>query len=110
MLWATLAFSALFYFMGAFLRRPAVVAIVYAFFLEVIFGNMPGYLKRISIGFYTRCMMYEAAGDFGVQPERPDIFLPVDGTTALAVLVGLTVALLAIGMVVFSRAEYREIV
>ncbi len=60
-LWATLAFSALFYLMGAFFRRPAVVAIVYAFFLEVIFGNMPGYLKRISIGFYTRCMMFEAA-------------------------------------------------
>jgi len=71
-----------------FFRRPAVVAIVYAFFLEVIFGNMPGYLKRISIGFYTRCMMYEAAQDYGVQPERPDIFLPVSGPTALAVLIG----------------------
>jgi ABC-2 type transport system permease protein len=109
-LWATLAFSALFYLMGAFFRRPAVVAIVYAFFLEVIFGNMPGYLKRISIGFYTRCMMYEAAQDYGVQPERPDIFLPVSGPTALAVLIGLTIVLLGIGMVVFSRSQYQEIV
>ncbi len=71
---------------------------------------MPGYLKRISIGFYTRCMMYEAAQDFGVQPERPDIFLPVDSVTALAVLVGLTVVLLGIGMAVFSRSQYQEIV
>lgn len=109
-LWSTLAFSALFYLMGAFFRRPAVVAIVYAFFLEVIFGNMPGFLKRISIGFYTRCMMYEAAGDYGVQPERPDIFLPVDGTTALIVLIGLTIALLGIGIVIFSRSQYQEIV
>jgi ABC-type transport system involved in multi-copper enzyme maturation permease subunit len=109
-LWATLAFSALFYFMGAFFRRPAVAAIVYAFFLEVIFGNMPGYLKRVSIGFYTRCMMYESANNFGVQPERPDIFLPVDGVTAVAVLIGLTVVLLGAGMVVFSRSQYREIV
>jgi hypothetical protein len=109
-LWATLAFSALFYFMGAFFRRPAVAAIVYAFFLEVIFGNMPGYLKRVSIGFYTRCMMYESASHFGVQPERPDIFLPVDGVTAVAVLIGLTVVLLGAGMVVFSRSQYREIV
>lgn len=107
---ATLAFSALFYFMGAFFRRPAVAAIVYAFFLEVIFGNMPGYLKRVSIGFYTRCMMFDAASTFGIQPERPDIFLPVDGTTALAVLLGLTIALLGIGMVVFSRAQYQEII
>jgi ABC-type transport system involved in multi-copper enzyme maturation permease subunit len=109
-LWASLAFSALFYFMGAFFRRPAVVAIVYAFFLEVIFGNMPGFLKRVSIGFYTRCMMFEAAQDYGLQPERPDIFLPVSGPMALAVLVGLTVALLGIGMVVFSRSQYQEIV
>jgi hypothetical protein len=109
-LWATLAFSSLFYLMGAFFRRPAVVAIVYAFFLEVLFGNMPGYLKRISIGFYTRCMMYEAAQDFGVQPERPDIFLPVDGVTALIVLVGLTIALLGAGMVVFARSQYQEVV
>jgi ABC-type transport system involved in multi-copper enzyme maturation permease subunit len=109
-LWATLAFSALFYLMGAFFRRPAVVAIVYAFFLEVIFGNMPGYLKRISIGFYTRCMMFESAQDYGLQPERPDIFLPVGGPMALAVLVGLTITLLGIGMVVFSRSQYQEIV
>ncbi len=107
---ATLAFSSLFYFMGATFRRPAVAAIVYAFFLEVIFGNMPGYLKRISIGFYARCMMFDAAGDFGVQPERPEIFLPVDGTTALAVLLGLTVLLLGIGTVAFSRAQYHEVV
>jgi ABC-2 type transport system permease protein len=106
---ATLAFSSLFFFMGAFFRRPAVAAIVYSFFLEVIFGNMPGYLKRISIGFYTRCMMFEAAGDFGVQPERPEIYLPVEGTTALAVLLGLTIVLLGIGMVLFSRTQYQEI-
>ncbi|HTU92262.1 MAG TPA: ABC transporter permease subunit [Gemmataceae bacterium] len=106
---ATLAFSSLFYLMGALFRRPAVAAIVYAFFLEVILGNMPGYLKRISIGFYTRCMMFDAASDFGIQPERPDIFLPVEGTTALAVLLGVTIALLAIGTVAFSRSQYQEI-
>ncbi len=107
---ATLAFSSLFFFMGAFLRRPAVAAIVYAFFLEVIFGNMPGYLKRISIGFYTRCMMFQAAGEYGVQPERPEIYLPVDGTTACTVLIGLTIALLLLGMALFNRTQYQEMV
>ena len=55
-----LAFSSLFFLIGAFFRRPAIVAIVYTFFLESILGNMPGYLKRVSINFYTRCMMYDA--------------------------------------------------
>lgn len=107
---ATLAFSSLFYLMGAWFRRPAVTALVYSFFLEVLFANMPGYLKRISIGFYAHCMMFDAASAYGIQPERPDIFLPVDGTTALTVLLGLTIALLGLGVFVFSRSQYQEIV
>jgi ABC-type Na+ efflux pump permease subunit len=108
--WATLALAALFYLMGAFFRRPAVVAIVYSFCLEVVLGNMPGYLKRVSVGFYTRCMMFEAAQDYGIQPEKPSVYLPVDGTTALAVLAGATVLLLVVGMVIFSRSQYQEVV
>jgi hypothetical protein len=104
--WATLAFSALFYLIGSAVRWPAVVAVVYSFFLETILGNMPGYLKRVSIGFYTRCMMFDVAAGYGVRPEKPSVYLPVDGTTALLVLVGVTVALLAIGMIHFSRREY----
>jgi ABC-2 type transport system permease protein len=104
--WGTLAFSALFCLIGAVFRWPAVVSIVYSFFLEVILGNMPGYLKRVSISFYTRCMMFEAAQGYGVQPEKPSVYLPVDGTTACLVLIGITVALLLAGMVWFSLAEY----
>lgn len=104
----TLAFTALFHLMGACFRRAAVVALVYAFFLETIFGQMPGFMKRISISFYTRCLMFDAARDLGVQPEKPSIYLPVDGTTAWCVLVTLTAVLLAAGMMIFARLEYRE--
>jgi hypothetical protein len=108
--WATLAFSSLFCLMGAWFRRPAVVSLVYAFFLEALFGNLPGYLKRVSVGFFTRCMMFEAAGAYGVQPQKPSVFLPVDGTTAVLVLATATAALLLLGMLVFSRSEYHEVV
>lgn len=104
--WGTLAFAALFCLIGAAFRRPAVVALVYSFFLETFLGNMPGYLKRVSISFYTRCMMFEAAAQYGVQPEKPSVYLPVDATTACLVLAGITVALLVVGMVWFGRAEY----
>jgi ABC-type transport system involved in multi-copper enzyme maturation permease subunit len=107
--WATLAFSALYLLMGAYFRRPAVIAIVYSFCLEVVLANMPGYLKRASIGFYTRCLMFDTAGQYGIQPEKPSVFLPVDGTTALAVLIGGTAVLLAAGMWVFSRTQYVEV-
>ena len=105
-----MTFAALFLLVGAYFRRPAVVAIVYSFCLEVVLGNMPGYLKRVSVGFYTRCMMFEAAGDYGIQPEKPTVYLPVDGTTAAAVLAGATVLLLVVGMVIFSRSQYQEVV
>lgn len=108
--WGALAFSALFYLMGAFFRRPAVVALVYAFFLEVVLANLPGYPKRVSVGFYTRCMMFEAAGAYGVEPEKPGIYLPVSGTTALIVLAVTTVALLALGTALFARSQYHETV
>jgi hypothetical protein len=108
--WSTLAFASLFFLTGAYFQRPAVVAIVYSFFLETLLGNMPGYLKRVSIGFYARCMMFEAAQEYGLQPEKPSVFLPVDGTTAMLVLIGVTVSLLALGTVVFSRSQYHEVV
>ena len=105
---ATLAFAALFHLMGAAFRRPAVFAIGYSFFLEIVLGNMPGYLKRVSIGFYAHCMMLEAAERHGVLLERSAVYQPVDGTTAMIVLLTATTGLLALGMVVFSRTQYHE--
>jgi ABC-type Na+ efflux pump permease subunit len=104
--WGTLAFSALYHLMGAYFRRPAIVALVYSFFLETLLGNMPGYLKRASIGFYTRCMMFDGAQDYGVEPEKPSVYLAVDGATACWVLLGATVVFLFVGMALFSRSEY----
>jgi ABC-type transport system involved in multi-copper enzyme maturation permease subunit len=108
-LWGTLAFCALFHLMGAWFRRAPVVGILYAFFLETVMGNLPGHLKRASISFYTRCVMFDRAHDLGVHPERPGVFLPVSGTTAIYVLAGVTVGLLLAGIIVFSRKEYLDL-
>lgn len=104
---ASLTFAALFFLVGAFFRRPAIVALVYSFFLEVIAGNMPGDLKRLSVSFYARCMMFEAAAERGLQPENPTVYDPVSGPTAVFVLLALTVLLLGVGMVLFRRTEFE---
>jgi ABC-2 type transport system permease protein len=106
---ATLAYAALYHLMGACFRRAAVVALVYSFFLETILGSMPGYLKRVSISFYTRCLMFDLAEGYDIYTEKPSIYLPVDGATAWCVLGVLTAGLLAIGMWVFSRTEYQDL-
>jgi len=105
---ATLAFAALFHLFAAAFRRPTILALLYVFFLEIILNLMPGYLKWATIGFYTRCMMYEAAEPFGLPQPRPDLFVPVSAAVALPVLLAATAALLAVGMWVFQRAQYQD--
>ena len=98
----TVAFAALFHLMGAVFRRPAVLAILYSFFLETVMGNLPGHLKRASISFYMRSWMYDSASAFQLQPDRPLLYSPVSGLAAVVVLAGLTVVLLAVGSWFFS--------
>jgi hypothetical protein len=106
--WGTLAFASLFHLLGACVRRSAVVALLYSFFLETILGNLPGHFKRLSISFYTRCLMFDRAHEFGVRPERPLIYLPVSGTTAWLVLAGATLVFLVVGAALFSRSEFVD--
>ena len=105
----TITFAALFHLMGALFRRPAVIAILYAFFLETVMGNLPGHLKRASISFYMRCLMYDQASVFSLGPDRPLLYEPVSGGVACAILVGLTVLLLAVGSWIFARTEYLDL-
>jgi ABC-type transport system involved in multi-copper enzyme maturation permease subunit len=105
----TFAFCALYHLMAACFRRAAVVALVYSFFLETLLGSMPGLMKRVSIGFYTQCLMFEAAQDYGIQHENPTVYVPVSGPMAWAVLASLTAGLLVAGMIVFSRSEYQDL-
>lgn len=105
----TLAFSALFHAAGAVLRRPAIAALLYAFFLETVAGNLPGQFKRLSISFYTRCLMFDSAHAYGIHVERPDIYQPVEGTTAFIALAAVTLAALTLGAWLFTRNESLDV-
>jgi hypothetical protein len=105
----TLAFSSLFHLLAACWRRAAVLALLYAFFIESVMGNLPGQFKRLSISFYTRCLMVDRAHEFGIFPERPSWYYPVSGVTACLVLAGFSVVCLTIGAIAFSRNEYLDV-
>jgi ABC-2 type transport system permease protein len=109
LLWGTLAFASLFHLLGALVRRPAVLALLYAFFLETVVGNLPGHFKRFSLSYYLRCLMFERAHEFGLHPERPQLHVPVSGTTAWLVLAGSTLVFLLVGAIVFTRNEDLDI-
>lgn len=106
----TLAFAALFHLFGALLPRPSIVALLYAFFFETLLSELPipGTLKRLSINYYTRCLLYAAGETADVPVESSSLFVPVSPTTAWAVLLGVTVGLTALGMWLFAKTEYRD--
>jgi ABC-type transport system involved in multi-copper enzyme maturation permease subunit len=105
---ATIAFAALFHLIGALFRRPVVVGLVYVFFFEALVAVLPGSLKLLSIGFYSRCLMYNAATAAGYPTEMLDMIQPVSNSTAWWVLGFVTIGLTALGMWLFARSEYRD--
>lgn len=105
---ATVAFSALFHLIGAIFRRPVVVGLVYVFFFEALVGSLPGSLKLLSLTFYARCLMYNAAEAAGYPADMLEVSQAVTSTTAWAVLASATVALTCLGMWLFARSEYRD--
>lgn len=108
-IFGSLALCSLFHLLAACFRRATVIALVYVFFLEIVLGILPGQMKRVSISYYIRCIMYEEAQSIGVQLPISPVFLPIEATTACVVLMAITIGCLLVGMLVFSRTEYQDL-
>jgi ABC-type transport system involved in multi-copper enzyme maturation permease subunit len=106
----SLAFAAVFHLIAALFSRPTIVGLLYAFFFETILSELPvpGTVKRLSINYYTRCLMYSAARAENVPVESDSLFVPVSDRLAWLVLLGATVVITAFGMWFFSRSEQRD--
>ncbi len=105
---STIAFSALFHLIGAIFRRPVVVGLVYVFFFESLVSALPGSLKLLSITFYARSLMYNAAENSNYPVNLLEFPQSVSSTTAWIFLSLATVILTGLGMWLFSRSEYRD--
>lgn len=105
---AAIAFSALFHMIGAIFRRPVVVGLVYVFFFEALVGSLPGSLKLLSLTFYARSLMYNAAVAAGYPAEMLEVSQAVTSTTAISVLAATIVGFTAMGMWMFARSDYRD--
>jgi ABC-2 type transport system permease protein len=106
----TVTFAAVFHLIAALFSRPAIIGLLYAFFFETILSELPvpGTLKRLSINYYTRCLMYSAAQGEDVPTESSVLFVPVSDRVAWIVLIGATAVITAVGMWMFARTEYRD--
>lgn len=106
----SVAFAAIFHFFGALVPRPAIVSLFYAFFFETLLSELPipGTLKRLSVNYYTRCLLYSSAEAENVPTESSSLFVPVSSGLAWIVLLGAPIVLTALGMWLFGRNEYRD--
>jgi ABC-type transport system involved in multi-copper enzyme maturation permease subunit len=106
----TIGFSALFHLIGSVFRRPAVLGLVYIFFFEVLVANLPGSLKRLSLNYYVRSLLYNeaTAAAPAVSPEALDVYEPVSAATAWAVLLAAAGLLTLLGMWLFTRHEPKD--
>ena len=108
-----LAYLVFFSWLGAAFRNSTLIGVAYVFLVEFFMGSVPGVLKQVSISFYIRSMLDDAAEELGVAPREnvPELFQLelIEGIDAALVLVSTAAGFLALGMYWFSRREYRDL-
>lgn len=106
---STIAYLAVFHLFAVLFRHATTVALIYALFMELVLGNMPGIIKRLAISYYGRALMYARGEPWGVQAPPAQWFEPISPAAATWALLALTVASLAAAMAVFHWREYRDL-
>lgn len=99
-------YSALFLGFSLILPFPIVLGLIYGFGIEVAVAELPGWFARLSLQFHL-LSLFEGL----VLPERPGLEpLIQDGAvppeTAFYVLLGVTAALMLVGIAVMSVREF----
>ena len=101
-------YGALFTFVGAWLKRPLVVGLIYVFGWEQFAMLMPGYLRRFTLAYYLQALVPHAMpADEGVASLLRSVFSETPSAgLSLLVLVTFTVVSLFLAMRVIERREY----
>jgi len=102
------AYGALFTLVGAWMKRPLVVGLVYIFGWEQFAMLMPGYLRRFTIAYYLQALVPHAMpADESVTSLLQSVFAEnLPAPLSLLVLVAITVVSLVLAMRVIERREY----
>jgi ABC-2 type transport system permease protein len=108
MLYMTVAYTALFQLFAVIFRHSVVVSLLYAIFMEVFLGNVPGIIKQLAISYYGRSVMFDAGVAYGLSAPDPQWFDPLSSDAARWILGGVTLAAMLVAWVVFAWREYDE--
>ncbi len=101
-------YGALFAAVGAWIKRPVLVGLFFAFGWENFALALPGYMKRFTVAFYTQSLVPHAMPQDNLLSILQSVFK--DNVSALQAVLTL-IALLVVALAVATRAvERREYV
>jgi ABC-type transport system involved in multi-copper enzyme maturation permease subunit len=102
------AYGAVFAMVGAILKRPLVVGLVFAFGWEQAAMLMPGYLRRFTVAYYLQALVPHAMpSDGGVASLLQSVFSERPGTVySLFMLAVITAVSLGLAVRAVERREY----
>ena len=102
------AYGALFALVGAWLKRPLVVGLVFVFGWEQFAMLMPGYLRRFTVAYYLQALVPHAMpADESVTSLLQSVFAETPSApVSLLVLAAITIISLALAMRIVERREY----
>lgn len=109
LVYMTLAYVCLFHLFAVSFRHSTILALVYALFMEVLLGSLPGIAKRVAVNYYGRSIMFDVGKAEGLKSPDPRWFEPLSVDTATWALIGIAVGGLLLAIVVFTRREYRDL-
>jgi ABC-2 type transport system permease protein len=109
MVYMTMAYVCLFHLFAVTFRHATIIALVYALFMEVVLGNLPGIVKRVAVNYYGRSILYAVGEPSGLKFPPADWFEPLSVQTASWALTGIAVGALLLAAIIFSRREYRDL-
>lgn len=101
------AYGALFALVGARLKRPLVIGLVFAFGWEPTVMLVPGYLKQLTVAYYLQALVPHAMPQDSTLSAILQVFSDVPPVAAsLATLVGITLAALWLAARTVETREY----
>jgi len=98
-------YGALFALVGAVIKRPLLVGLVFAFGWEQVAMVVPGYLRRFTVAYYLQALVPHAMPSEGVGALVSAVF---SDTPSLVVSLGGLVVILVGSLILASRAVERR--
>ncbi len=101
------AYGAIFSFIGAWLKHPLVIGLIFAFGWEQLALVLPGYLRRFTVAYYLQSLVPHAMPAEGLSGLLQSLFRDVPSpTVAIGWLLVMTVGFVYLAGRAVERREY----